>query len=103
MTGWPLVLVASFAVFALKLAGQLAPRHWLERPDVARYAALLTAGLLAALVAVQTVGAGAGIRLDARIPAIAVAALLLWRRMPFIVVVLAAALTAAGLRALGLP
>lgn len=103
MTGWALVLTASGAVFALKLAGQVAPRRWLERPDVARYASLLTAGLLAALVAVQTLGAGTAIRPDARIPALAVAAVLLWRRAPFIVVVVAAAVTAAGLRALGLP
>ncbi len=103
MTRWALVLLASLAVFGLKLAGQLAPRHWLERPDVARYAALLTAGLLAALVAVQTLGDGSAIRLDARLPAIGVAALLLWRRAPFIVVVAAAAVTAAALRALGLP
>ena len=37
--------------------------------------------------------------LDARVPALAVAALLVWRRAPFLVVVLAAAATAALLRA----
>jgi hypothetical protein len=38
--------------------------------------------------------------LDARTPALAVAAVLVWRRAPFLVVVLAAAATAALLRAL---
>lgn len=103
MIGWGTLLLACLAAYAIKLAGQLAPRHWLERPDVARYAALLTAGLLAALVTVQTLGAGTGLRVDARVPALAVAALLLARRAPFIIVVLASAVTAAGLRALGLP
>jgi hypothetical protein len=70
---------------------------------VVRGAALLTAGLLAALVAVQAGAVGDHLRLDARRPALVVAALLLWRRAPFIVVVVAAAVTAAALRALGLP
>jgi hypothetical protein len=38
---------------------------------------------------------------DARAPALAVAAVLVWRRAPFLVVVLAAAAAAALLRAVG--
>ena len=37
--------------------------------------------------------------IDARLPALGVAALLTWRRAPFLVIVLAAAATAALLRA----
>ena len=103
MIGWGAVLIASAAVFIIKLAGHLAPRRFLERPEVVRIAALLTAGLLAALVAVQSLADGDQLRLDARLPALAVAAVLLWRQAPFIVVVVAAAVTAAGLRAIGLP
>ncbi len=103
MIGWTAVLLAAAAVFAIKLAGHLAPERLLERPAVVRAAGLLTAGLLAALVAVQLAGDGDHLRLDARLPALAVAALALWRRAPFVVVVLLAAVTAAGLRALGLP
>ena len=62
-----------------------------------RYSALAT-GTLGALTAVQTLAAGHRLTLDARVPAVLVAALLLWRRAPFIVVVIAAAVTAAGLR-----
>jgi hypothetical protein len=87
-------------VFLIKLAGHLAPQRLLERPAVIRTAALLTAGLLAALVAVQTLASARSLQLDARVPALAVAALLLWRRAPFVVVVAAAAVTAALLRAL---
>jgi branched-subunit amino acid transport protein len=104
VTGWGTVLLASAVVFGLKLAGHLAPARWLERQDVARYAALLTVGLLAALVAVQTVGRSDGegtrIALGARLPALLVAAVLLWRRAPFVVVVVVGALTAAVLRAI---
>ncbi len=103
MIGWGTVLLASAAVFAIKLAGHLAPRRFLERPEVVRTAALLTAGLLAALVAVQSLADGDRLSLDSRVPALAVAAALLWRRAPFIVVVVAAAVTAAALRAAGLP
>lgn len=100
MIGWTAVLLSALAVFVIKLAGHLAPRHWLERPAVARTAGLMTAGLLAALVAVQTVAVGSELRLGARVPALLVAGVLLWRRAPFVVAVAGAALTAALLRSL---
>ena len=53
-------------------------------------------------MAVQTVGDGQGITHDARLPALGVAAVALALRAPFLVVVILAAATAAGLRALGL-
>ena len=62
---------------------------------------LLAVPLLAALVLVQTFDAGGRLTVDARVPALAVAAVLVWRRAPFLVVVLAAAATAAALRAIG--
>ena len=91
MIGWGAVLLAGLAVFAIKLAGHLAPPRLLERPDVMRAAALLTAGLLAALVAVQTVAESDHLAVDSRLPALLVAALALWRKAPFFVVVLLAA------------
>lgn len=103
MIGWGAVLLAAAAVFAIKLAGHLTPARLLERPAVVRLAGLLTIGLLAALVGVQTLADGTALRVDARVPAVVVAAALLWRRAPFIVVVVAAAGTAAALRALGVP
>jgi hypothetical protein len=97
---WPAVLGACAACHVVKLAGYLAPHSWLERPRVVRVAGLVTVALLAALVAVQALATGRALHPDARIPALAVAAILLWRRAPFVVVVAAAALTAAVLRAL---
>jgi hypothetical protein len=56
--------------------------------------------LLAALIAVQTLGAGQAIVIDARVPAVIVAAALYALRVPFVVVVAVAAVVAAGIRAL---
>lgn len=98
MTMWTAILLGGIAVVGLKLVGYLVPEEWLERPRPARITDLLTVALLAALVAVQTIGDGMALRVDARLPAVAVAALLLWRRAPFLVVVAAAAGTAALLR-----
>ncbi len=100
MTLWLVVIAASLACLSLKLAGYLAPPSLLERPTPARIADLVTVALLSALIAVQTVAQGRGIVMDARIPAVAVAALLLWARVPFILVVVAAAAVAAVVRAL---
>ncbi|MDF2045443.1 MULTISPECIES: AzlD domain-containing protein [Microbacterium] len=101
MTLWTAVLLASVLCLALKAVGYLLPARWLEAPRPARIADLLTVALLSALVMVQTLGAGAAIVVDARVPAVGVAALLLWARAPFLVVVAAAALTAALLRLWG--
>ena len=71
-------------------------------PEPARIADLLTVALLAALVAVQTLGVGDAIVVEARVPAVLVAAGLLLLRAPFLVVVVAAAAVAAALRWWGL-
>ncbi len=101
MTLWTAILLASVICVALKAVGYLLPASWLEAPRPARIADLLTVALLAALVAVQTLGAGQAIAVDARVPAILVAAGLLLLRAPFIVVVAAAAIVAALLRLWG--
>lgn len=101
MTLWNAVLVASVICVAWKTAGYLVPPKVLEAPRPARIADLLTVALLAALVAVQTLGAGQAVVVDARIPAVLAAAGLLALRAPFLVVVAAAALVAALLRLWG--
>ena len=100
MTTWQVIILASIAVLALKLVGYLVPPKLVEGPTTSRVANLLTVALLSALIIVQTLGVGQGIELDARVPALAVAAALLAVRAPFIVVVAAAAVTAALIRAL---
>lgn len=58
---------------------------------VSRVAQLLPAALLAALVVVSTIAEDAAITIDARLVGLGAAAVALWRRAPFVVVVLVAA------------
>jgi hypothetical protein len=101
MSLWLWVVLAALVCVAFKLAGYLVPARVLENPRVAHTAAMVTCGLLAALVVTQTFASGAALVIDARLAAVAVAAVALWLRAPFIVVVLLGALAAAGVRALG--
>jgi branched-subunit amino acid transport protein len=96
---WAALLALAAGSYALKAAGVLGLGDREPSPRVARVLALLAVPLLAALIVVQTVGDGDRLVLDARVPALAVAALCVWRRAPFVVTVLAAAVVAAVLRA----
>ncbi|WP_341975368.1 AzlD domain-containing protein [Microbacterium sp. LWO13-1.2] len=102
MSVWSAILLAALICLALKAIGYLVPPKALEAPRPARISDLLTVGLLAALVAVQTLGDGQAVIVDARVPALLVAAGLLWLKQSFLVVVFAAALVAALLRLAGL-
>lgn len=102
MSVWSAILLAAVICLALKAVGYLVPPKVLEAPRPARISDLLTVALLAALVAVQTLGAGQSVVVDARVPALLVAAGLLWLKQSFLVVVFAAAAVAALLRLLGL-
>ncbi|MGM7678286.1 AzlD domain-containing protein [Microbacterium sp. A94] len=101
MSVWSAVLLAACICAAFKAFGYLIPPHLLEAPRPARISDLLTVSLLAALVAVQALGAGQAVVVDARIPAVLVAAGLLYLRQSFLVVVVAAAASAALLRLVG--
>ena len=101
MSAWGTVLLASAIAFALKFAGYLVPAGWLQRPRISRITDLLPPTLLAALVVVQTFTTGEHLVLDARVGGLIAAFVALLLRAPFIVVVILAAATAAGLRALG--
>ena len=61
---------------------------------------LLPVALLAALVVVQVFAVRRSLVVDARAAALGAAAVCLWLRLPFLVMVLVAAATAALLRAL---
>ena len=94
------VIAASALVFSWKFFGYLVPERFLT-PRVRAFTERVTITLLAALVVSQTVISQGEIVIDARLAAVAVAAFLLWRKAPFIVVVVVAALVAGGLRFLG--
>jgi branched-subunit amino acid transport protein len=102
MTLWTTVLLASGLAFALKLLGYVVPHQLLDGRVVSKVIAMLPVALLSALVAVQTfTGPGGRLTLDARAAGVAVAVTALLLRAPFLVVVILAAATAAGLRAFG--
>jgi branched-subunit amino acid transport protein len=98
MTWWWAILGAGAACYLLKRAGLSVPARVLARPLVERIADLIPAALLAALVAVQVFASGTELTIDARAAGLAVAVVALLLRAPFLVVVVAAALTAALLR-----
>ena len=61
---------------------------------------MLPVPMLTALIVVGTFADGQSLHVDERLPAVAVAAVCVLRRLPFLVVICAAAATAAALRAL---
>ena len=98
MTGtvlWAAVLAGSLGCYLLKLAGLSVPAAWVEQPWVARVVDFVPAALLAALVAVQTLTSGHDLVVDGRLAGLAVAALALALRAPFIVVLVLAGATGA--------
>jgi len=102
MSVWGWLLLGSVAAYAIKLAGWLVPARWLESPRMTRVAGTLTIGLLASLTAMNAVASGAAVALDARLGALAVAAVALLLRLPFLLVVVLGALAAALLRWAGM-
>jgi branched-subunit amino acid transport protein len=99
---WAAVLLGSLGCYLEKLFGFILPPSLLDRPMIRSVAALLPIAMLSALVAVQTFGSGQSLVIDARLAGVAVAVVALVLRAPFLAVVLAAAITAALLRATGL-
>ncbi|MGY1742510.1 MULTISPECIES: AzlD domain-containing protein [unclassified Blastococcus] len=89
-TLWTLVLGASLGCYLLKLAGLSVPAGWVEQPWVARVVDFVPAALLAALVAVQALTSEQELVVDGRLAGLAVAALALALRAPFIVVLVLA-------------
>ncbi len=97
---WIVILIASAIIYCLKAAAPmlLGDRQlptWLSTLTM-----LMPAALLAALVAVSTLAAGKHLQLDARAVGLGAAAIALWRKQGFIVVVVVAALATAATRAL---
>jgi branched-subunit amino acid transport protein len=95
---WAAILALGGGAYLLKAVGPVAIGRRQLPAGAIEVLELLSIPLLAALVAVQTLNGGQRLVLDARAAALAVAAVLVWRRAPFLVVVLAAAATAALLR-----
>ena len=100
MSWWAIFALAA-GTYVSKAAGPLALGSRTVPPSLQRALTLLSVTLLSGLVAISTFGDGRGLTVDARAAGLAVALGAVWLRAPFAVVVIAATLTAAGLRALG--
>ena len=87
---WAVILAGSLGCYLLKLAGLSVPAAWVERPWVTRVVEFVPAALLAALVAVQAATSDSRLVVDGRLVGLAVAAVALALRAPFVVVLVLA-------------
>lgn len=98
---WLAVIGSCFIAYSLKASGYIVPQRFLDKPLVRAAAALFPVALLSALLGLQTFMTKTHFSADARIPALAAAAIALRLRWPFLAVVVTAAAVAAAIRALG--
>lgn len=98
---WEVVLAGSLGCYLLKLAGLSVPSTWVQHPAVTRVVEFVPAALLAALVAVQAATSNGALVVDGRLVGLAVAALALALRAPFIVVLLLAGAAGALVHVVG--
>ena len=99
---WAAVLALCAGAYVLKAVGVVLAGRFEPATAERLQLELVVVPVLAALIAIQTLDGGGRIVLDPRLPALLVAAVLVWRRAPLLVVVLAAGATAALLRVAGL-
>ncbi len=98
---WTVIIALAVGVAAQRLIGMfLAGPLLARRPILARLADLLPAAVVAGVIVQLTVAEAGRLVLDARAAGLAMAGLLVWRRAPLGVVVIAAALVTAVVRAL---
>lgn len=96
---WTVVVGVGVATIGIKALGPmlLGGRPLPER--VTGVVALLSPALLAALVAVNTLGGDQELVLDARVPGVLAAAMAIRLKAPVLIVVVVAAVVTAGIRA----
>lgn len=95
------IVAITIGVWGQRLAGAFLIGPLLERrPILAAAASLIPAAVVMAVIVQLTVTRSGVMVIDARLAGIGLAAFLVWRRAPFLVVVIAAAMVTALLRAL---
>lgn len=97
------VAVLALGTYALRLAGVVLADRVTLPESLRRLLPLAAVALLAALAGTAAFTEAGGFAGVARPAGVLVGVVLAWRRLPFAVVVIAAAVTAAGLRLLGVP
>jgi branched-subunit amino acid transport protein len=99
---WIAIIVLAVGTYALRFAGPVLRSRITVSPSVSRYLTLAAVALLAALIGTAALLNGTEFVGYARPAGVVVGAVLAWRKLPFVVVVVAAALTAALLRLAGI-
>ncbi len=95
------IVALAVAVWGQRLLGGFVVGPVLaRRPALAQAVGLVPAAVVMAVIIQLSVATGRTLVVDERLAGMAVAGVLVWRRAPFLAVVLAAALTTAGLRAI---
>ena len=97
---WTAVLVVGAATIAIKAAGPILAGERQLPTGVSRVLDLLAPALLAALVATQAFASDESLVLDERGAGLLAGAVAVLLKAPLLVVILVAAVTAAGLRAI---
>jgi branched-subunit amino acid transport protein len=97
---WIVVVVVGLATIAIKSLGPLAMGGRPLPPRLNDVVALLAPALLAALVAINTVGGDRELVIDARLPGVLAAAVAIKLRAPVLVVIVVAAVVTASVRAI---
>lgn len=96
---WVAVLALAAASYALKALGPVAIGRREIPPRFSEALDLLPIPMLTAIALTGTVASGRHLHIDPRLAGLAVAAILVWHRAPFLAVIVAAAATTALIRA----
>jgi branched-subunit amino acid transport protein len=100
---WAAVLALAVGTYALRLGGIVLRGRMTVPANAERYLDLGATALLVALAATAAFTQAGGFAGWARPAGVAVGAVAAWFKLPFVLVVVLAAATAAGLRLLGVP
>lgn len=100
MTAWLMIGALAVTTALIKAFGPVLVGGRELPPTALKVIALLPPVLLAALVVTSTLSEGQRLQVDASAAGVAVAAVMIWRRLPLLVVVLTAVAVTATLRAL---
>ena len=96
---WTIMVVLAAGVWAQRMLGMFVGARALSRqPALGRLATLIPAAVVTAVIVQLTIASGRSLVIDARLVGMTVAAVLVWRRAPFVIVVVAAAAATALVR-----
>ena len=98
---WPLIALCALTLFVIKGAGPAVTGDRRLPAPAVRVVVLLASALLTALVVTSALADGPRLHVGADTAGVAVAGVLLWRRAPLVLAVVAAAVATALLRRLG--